>query len=439
LLTSAPPETGVLIYEGEIVLPTYPYQAYLTEEADPIYGMPVQRLDRAAYEAAAPGPSPQPYRTLVLENAYLRLTFLPELGGRLYSARLKATDQEIFYHNPVVKPSRYGPLLPMEDNWWLAVGGIEWDFPVQEHGYAWGRPWTYTVDATPEGATVTLRDSSDPGRVRAEVDVSLPAGRSTFSVQPRLINGTDRPVSVQFWLNAVLAPGSASVDPNLEFIVPAEQVLVHSRGQNHWSVPEPRSWMGWPAAGDRDLRYYARWSDYLGFFAPSLHADFMAVYSPAADLAVARITPAGRVAGHKLFAFGPHFADRSYTDDNTQYIEMWGGVNASFWPEDDLQLAPGASVEWHETWWALAGLGGLTFANDRLAFHQFEDGRLRVLAAREEVVTLVVTAEGRELARNPLALSSARPVEWDIPAPYHPPLQIRFFTPDGELILDYSS
>ena len=438
--TPMPTAPGVSARTGRLTLPTYPYQNFLRTERDPLYGLPVQRLDRAAYEAASPIPLPRSYQTLVVENDYLRLTFLPELGGRLYSVVVKSTGQEIFYHNAVVKPSRYGPLLPIEDNWWLAVGGLEWAFPVQEHGYAWSRPWTYQTTSGAGGLTVTLRDSAEPGRVWAEVQVFLPAHGATFAVRPRLVNGTDHPVPVQFWVNAVLAPGSPSVVANTRFIVPVNQVVVHSRGEQGWNLPGPRSTMPWPVVAGRDLSHYDQWNDYLGFFAPYLPASFMAVYNPDADLAIARIVAPEKTPGNKLFAFGLKFGDRSYADDNSQYIEMWGGANPSFWPEDDIQLAPGGDIQWRETWWPLAGLGGLTQANDRVAFNLLEGSTLRILSAQPGPATLLFSADGIEFSRESVTLSPARPIERAIPASTTgSPVRIQVVAPDGAMLADYQT
>ena len=44
------------------------------------------------------------YRTVVLENDYLRITFLPELGGRIHEVIDKTTGQPMFYVNHVIKP-----------------------------------------------------------------------------------------------------------------------------------------------------------------------------------------------------------------------------------------------------------------------------------------------------------------------------------------------
>ena len=85
-----------MVYTVTVQLPTYPMWNHLIQEIDPLYNIPVLYLNRSEYEASAPGPTPIDYEGVVLENTYLRLTFLPEIGGRLYSAIVKSTGQEIF-------------------------------------------------------------------------------------------------------------------------------------------------------------------------------------------------------------------------------------------------------------------------------------------------------------------------------------------------------
>ncbi len=69
----------------------------------------------------------QDYQLLVLENDYLRVTILPELGGRVYQLIYNATSNNELYQNPVIKPTHWGST---EQGWWLAAGGIEWCLPV---------------------------------------------------------------------------------------------------------------------------------------------------------------------------------------------------------------------------------------------------------------------------------------------------------------------
>ena len=91
----------VEIREESLELPTYvwgspdPNPPFQRRGRDRIYPYPL--LDDMGEEAR-----PVSYRALVVENEYLRVTVLPELGGRLYSAVDKPTGEEIFYRNNVV-------------------------------------------------------------------------------------------------------------------------------------------------------------------------------------------------------------------------------------------------------------------------------------------------------------------------------------------------
>src|SRR6185436_1835754 len=109
--------------------------------------------------------------------------------------------------------------------------------------------------------------------------------------------------------------------------------------------------------------------NYLGMFAPHLDAPFVGAYNPETKVGVARLINPGQVPGNKLFAFSQGFPDKSYTDDGSQYFELWGGANTGFWPENDVMVPPGGTLEWRERWWPLAGLGGLTWANEHAAIY----------------------------------------------------------------------
>lgn len=433
--TAIPPAeiAGTALSETTLTLPTYPVWDYLVEKMDPIYNMPVFYFDRATFEAESPRPRPVDYTGLVLENRHLRLIFLPELGGRLYSAVIKETGQEIFYHNPVVKPSRYGVLQPYEANWWLATGGMEWAYPTQEHGYRWGIPWEYETGSD----RLTMRDTA-PHRVEAEVEVILPADSGLFTVRPRLTNNGPAAVPAQFWLNAALTLGSASISPDTRFIIPVDQAVVHSRGEEGWDLPGAHEEIGWPLVGETDLSRYSEWANYLGLFLPDMDAPFMAAYNPETDLALARLIEPGAVPGNKLFAFGLAFPDRSYTDDNSQYFEIWGGANRSFWPEDDITLEPGQSLAWQESWWPLPGLGGLTWANRQAAIYLSrtgEEANLSVLVPHPTTATLTIRAKDDILLTESFSATPNIPRHWQLPPPADP-LCIRL-AEGGTILLDY--
>jgi len=422
---TAQPAADVTVYTVTVSLPTYPFRDYLIEQTDPVYNMPVYYFNRPAYEAQPRTPTPVDYTGVVLENKYLRLTFLPQLGGRLYSAVIKATDQEVFYHNPVVKPSRYGGLQPYEANWWLATGGMEWAYPTQEHGYRFGVPWAYQTAQTAAGASITLSDVA-PNRVGLAVTVSLPADSASFTVSPVFTNSTTVAVPAQIWANAALALSSASMSPRTQFVIPTDVITIHSRGDLGWTIPAAGLPATWPRIGALDLRDYRQWANYLGFFVDNSTAPFMGAVNPALKLGMVRLPQGGGRAG-KLFAFGSGFTDRSYTDDNSQYFEIWGGANATFGPPDDITVAPGGAVSWTERWWPLAGLPGLTWANNRVAVAVTQTGSDYTLAA---LVSQPTAGRAQVRAGSAVVLDEAFSADPDAP------LRWKFSAPAGPITLE---
>ena len=356
--------TTIEVYTRTLTLSTYPYESFLVPHHSDAYNMNFPWLDWADYEASGPQPDPRNYVALIVENPWLRLTFLPKLGGRLYGVTVKATGEELLYQNPVVKPTHWGPT---EQPWWMAVGGIEWCLPVDEHGYEWAVPWSYEVSTTAEGASVTLWDTTTSSRVRAKIRVDLPADRAAFQIRPRLENPTGTALTFKFWDNAMLAPGPANtVGPELRFAVPIDQVTVHSRGDSF--LPGPGEAMSWPVEGGTDYSRLGSWDQWLGFFArPQAAQDWAGVYDESTLRGVARVFPHQVATGVKGFGLGWNQAIdwHLWTDDGSQYVELHGGPSRTFW--DSITLGPGEALEWTETWLPLQDLPRLSLATPDLA------------------------------------------------------------------------
>ena len=203
--------TSSVRYEvSEVTLPTYPYAAHLSKTTDPLMGdYPVTVLDREAYEATSPTPEPVRYRMLVLENRYLKLQFLPDLGGRLYGVTFKPTGSEEMYQNPVVKPTVWGPgspPAPQGANWWPAVGGMEWGFPVDEHGYEYGTQWGFDNVTTDDGGIMVSLFTRDPKLPHAVVDITLEPDQAFFTMRTRIINPWYEAFQLKWWHTAALGP-----------------------------------------------------------------------------------------------------------------------------------------------------------------------------------------------------------------------------------------
>ena len=63
----------------------------------------------------------------ILENEYLRATFIPQLGGRLWSLYDKKAGRELLYANNVFQPCN----LALRNAWFS--GGVEWNVGIKGH------------------------------------------------------------------------------------------------------------------------------------------------------------------------------------------------------------------------------------------------------------------------------------------------------------------
>jgi hypothetical protein len=356
----------IQVYEASVTLPTFPYERYQSDAYDPQYNWHYKRFDYERFRAEAPQPEPRIYQTIVLENQYLRLIVLPELGGRLWRVIDKSTGNDIFYHNPVVMPSPWGPA---DMGGWFALGGLEWDLPVAEHGYAWGTSWDVTaLQRNGQQAAITLALPRAGQSLEASIKISLAADEAAFVVAPTITNVSDKPVRFAFWHSAALAPGkNNSPSAETRFIIPSENVAIHSTDDS--ALPGFGHTVPWPWDNGRDLSRLGNLDQYLGFFEwPAAHGPFVAVYDPLQDAGVVRVFPNASVRGSKVFALGwQHPLDTSYyTTDGSSYVELHGGLAPTF--ADQVALAAGESVQWSETWYGVHGIGGVTQANEYGAF-----------------------------------------------------------------------
>jgi hypothetical protein len=343
----------VHIKESTVTLPVYAYeQAFYTPEGDAIN--PYPRLDMSRVGPA----QPRTYRLIVLENRYLKLSVLPQLGGRLYEAIYKPTGHNELYRNPVIKPAPFGAR-----GWWLGAGGTEWAAPTDEHGLMEYLPWDASVARDSNGgAAVTVSATDRLTGMKVSVEIALAAEESAYSVSPRIENRTGSQQRGHLWTNAMLAPGGTNrLSPRTQVVVPTNQMVVHSTSDP--GIPGERTPISWPLHNDRDLSDLSTWRGWFGAFAlpqPG-RGSFAAIYNPDADEGMVKTFQGASLPGLKIFAFGPGFNTRTYTDDESGYAELWGGLTPTFW--ESALFPQGSGMGWTERWQPVASTGGVGLAN----------------------------------------------------------------------------
>ncbi len=372
-----PPELNVndrvAAYEGTLALPTYPI---LAENRNPVFHSQYGVAHIYPYTLLidiATIPVEKTYRTLHLENRYLKVTLLPELGGRVYSVYDKVSGREVFYKNKVIK------FAPLAIRGAFFSGGLEFSFPVA-HAPTTADPVNWDIRENADGsASVSFGGLEHMSRMRWTITLTLYPDRcalaqDVFLQNPALIAGR-----YHYWTNA-----SLDSEPETEFIYPLRRVRSYEfAGTASWpsarldliqhdpGLPGMEGVPMWPADRLHDPANFRWEKDMLAqvsIFGRAVQWDFFGAWQHSADCGYAHFADHRNVAGMKLWSWGQSpvgiVNQTSLTDDGSVYAETQCGAMETQLDFDFLP--PGKVRQWREWWLPLRGLGGLTCASHEL-------------------------------------------------------------------------
>jgi hypothetical protein len=138
---------------------------------------PLPFTDRIATQ-----PRERQWQAVHIENEFLRVMVLPEIGGRIHAGLDKTNGYDFFYRQHVIKPALVGLAGP-----WIS-GGVEFNWP-QHHRPATFLPVNYTIEEHADGSrTIWLSDHDPMNRLRGMHGVCLHPGRAYLEVKVRLYN-----------------------------------------------------------------------------------------------------------------------------------------------------------------------------------------------------------------------------------------------------------
>lgn len=364
------------------------------------------------------------YRALVLENEYLRVIALPELGGRLYSAVDKATGEELFYRNHVVKPG----LIGLRGAW--ISGGIEFNFP-RGHSVTGTSPVDSRL-AQEEGgaAAIWVGDVEQVHRMAWAVGLRLRPGSSLIETEVRLTNRTSLPHPYYFWANAAVPARD-----DMRLVYPATRA---------------RTWQGpvsWPIHEGRDLSRYPSYRFSSDSFMLNSLEDFFGVYYDERDFGVVHVADVNQCFGKKFFTWGTAEGGMIWasalSDEDGPYCEIQSGryVDQGTW----RLLPPHHTERWMEYWYPVKGIGGFAWANREAAVRLAEqEGRVEcgVVATRPLVGALLRISSAQHLLHEQRAdLSPDHSLRLNLPrGPTWPagPLTLTLLEAGGRELIRYT-
>ncbi len=342
------------------------------------------------------------YRALHLENDYLHLIVLPELGGHVYSLFDKVVRREVFYRNNVVK---YG--LVARRAAWIS-GGIEFNFPQRGHSHVTVSPVSARIIEDPEGwdTGIVIGATDRTSRMRWSVELRLPADGARLIQRVVLHNPTPVRHSHYFWSNSAMPATN-----DLRLVFPATEVKT-SHGQHVY-----------PHFYDTDLSLYRNHRVPNDIFCMNSAEDFFGCYYEDTDFGMVHCADNRLNFGKKFFTWGT--ADEGMiwvdllTDDDGQYVELQAGR----FVDQSVQefLGPHQAVGWREIWYPVHGIGGFQFANYSAAINVEVSGAGAEIAAMVNMAMppgrLVVDHDGHEVFNEEVALVPGQPLNARVALP----------------------
>jgi predicted Zn-dependent protease len=372
-------------------------------------------------------PAPKTYQAVFLENEFLKLTYLPELGGRIFSVFDKLRNREVFYRNDVIKPAPYNPRMSWPQS------GLELTGPHDVHMLTLhGEPfWSHRIVRREGGAASLVLGETDPiYQMEVTLSATLHPGVAALEIGVFCYNPRDARMPQMFWINSAVP-----ATPKTRFLYQMSRTVGHTTADI----------ADWPVHNGIDYSWDRNNQHMLGLFGIDAYDDFNGAYQFDHDYGVFRYADRRIVQGMKLWTFGysPGAKDheRGYTDNAGPYVELQSGRHV--WDGHYEWVAPHKPEAWTEWWVPVAGTHGVASLTSEAALNlEVDKGILRiVLAATRRIphAQLVARARAGEIGRAELDLDPAKPVRRDFPAGTSDlaELRIRVAEPGGHAVLDY--
>ncbi len=350
----------VRIWEEELVLPTYLVDP---PEKSPMF------FDNDSYQGASRVIYPYPleddftnekvdkaYKAVYIENEYLKVCVLPEIGGRLFYATDKTNDYEIFYRQHVIKPAHIGMLGA-----WIS-GGIE--FCVFHHHRATtNMPIDYRLTEHPDGsATLWIGETELRHRMKWTFGLTLHPGKSYLELDGRLINSTENINSILYWANV-----ATSVNDDYQVIFPpsTQFAVFHAKNSfSHWPITK-EAYRGNPYYENNiDASWWKNHPHHNSFFAHDIKEGFLAGYDHGQEAGTMVVGNPHIVTGAKLWEWGKGsvWDTKVLTDEDGPYAELMSGAYSDNQP-DYSWIRPYEYKKFKQYWYPMRESKGALSAN----------------------------------------------------------------------------
>ena len=383
----------VKAWKETVTIPTYEVGA---PEKNPIF------LEKRVYQGSsgvvypypviekiADEPTDHEWQAIWIENEYIKVMILPELGGRVQMAFDKIKQRHFVYYNHVIKPALVGLAGP-----WIS-GGIEFNWP-QHH-----RPSTYLpvdsriVENEDGSVTVWVNEMEKMFHQQGAAGFTLRPGCAYLEIQGRLYNRTDVPQTFLWWANPAVAVNDA-----YRSVFPPDINAVFDHGKRAVSsFPiATGTYYKMDYSAGVDIANYKNIKVPTSYMAVNSKYNFEGGYENDTQAGMLHVASHHFSPGKKQWTWGNgdfgRAWDRNLTDQDGPYIELMAGVYTENQP-DFTWLMPYEEKTFVQYFMPYRELGDVKQASKDLVLN-VENGRLMLYATRAQHIH-VLAREGKRV------------------------------------------
>lgn len=333
-----PHTEAVTLMHKTLTIPTYGTTA---PEKNPMFlenrayqGSSGKVYPYAVTEGVANTKHDQDYHAVIMENQYIQVTFLPELGGRIQRMLDKTNNYDFVYYNHVIKPALVGLAGP-----WIS-GGIEFNWP-QHHRPDTFMPINYYTQSHADGSkTLWMSDVDRMYGTKILVGFTMFPDKAYLKIDETFSNPTALPQTFLWWANPAVA-----VNDHTQSIFPPDVHAVFDHGKravSKFPIATGEYYKVDYSAGV-DISRYKNVPVPTSYMAAHSNYDFLGNYDHHKRAGLLHVADHHTSPGKKQWTWGNgdfgQSWDHQLTDDDGPYIELMVGTFTDNQP-DFTWLAP---------------------------------------------------------------------------------------------------
>ena len=344
------------------------------------------------YDGFTDKPIQKSWKIVELENDYIKVQIMPEIGGKIWTAIDKKNGKPFLYDNGVVKFRD----IAMRGPW--TSGGIEANFGIIGHTPTVATPVDYITRKNEDGSASCIISNLDLlTRSRWVLEIRLPKDKAYFITHANWHNNSSVTEPYYSWMNLAV-----KVSDSLHFIDPGTHYIGHDGSVHNWPID---------SVNKKNLSVYGQnnFGDAKSYHIMGIYSKYFGAYWPEEDFGMIHYAGREDKLGRKVFLWAlsdeGKIWEKLLTDKSGQYAEIQSGrlfnqnvFKSSYTPFKQRGFTPYQSDNWSEYWYPFSHTKGVGTAdlNGVFDIQPFKDSVSVFISAVSKIADTLYLIDGQQ-------------------------------------------